>query len=210
MSPAMPSDWCSSAVMRPTRMCGNVHAASAASARPSAGDRMHECRCFLSRDAAFERNPLDFVILQPLDQFGHPLAGLRHRRVGHHQLRADDADRDGRLEAVQAPQDREQPFDVASDERMVGGVELRRAHAGGEAPQAARRTGRPGCARQPLQRPLHSSPASSPRAAARTPRGPRDEAARSASSAAGVPIFRSAAAAAARTRRVRIGAQNSP
>ena len=55
------------------------------------GHRVHELRGFLRRDAALERDPLDLVILQPLDELGHPEARLRHRRVGDDELLPDDA-----------------------------------------------------------------------------------------------------------------------
>ena len=48
---------------------------------------------------------------------------------------ADDADGDGGLLLVQRLQHGEEPVDVAADERMIGGVELRGAHARGEPPQ---------------------------------------------------------------------------
>ena len=64
-----------------------------------------------------------------------PQARLRHRRVGHDELVADDAERDGVLDGVQGLENRQEPFGVPADQRMVGRVELGRAHAGGEAPQ---------------------------------------------------------------------------
>ena len=45
---------------------------------------------------------------------------------------------------VQRLEDRQEPFGVPADQRMIGRVELGRAHAGGEAPQQLVVLGDPG------------------------------------------------------------------
>jgi hypothetical protein len=110
---------------------------------------------------------------------------------------------------VQQFQHGEQALDVAGDQRMVSRIELCGTHARREATEQlfvlsdfGMDIGR--------QIELPSILANSVRATVRTPRGPRVDAARSASSAGGEPILASAAAAAARWRRVRNGAHQTP
>ena len=73
------------------------------------------------------------LILQPLDQLGHAGAGLRASACPATTSSlptmpiAIDA-----LQRVQGLQDRDQPFDVAADQRMIRRVQLRGTHAGGE------------------------------------------------------------------------------
>ena len=51
------------------------------------------------------------------------------------ELVVDNADGDRRLLLLERLESREQALDVPAEQRMVGGVELRRADAGGEPPQ---------------------------------------------------------------------------
>ena len=80
--------------MRPTRMCGKRQACSAPPPFvDELGDAEHQADDFFRRDAALERDPLDLVRQQPIDQLLHAAAGLRQRRVGDDELVVDDADR---------------------------------------------------------------------------------------------------------------------
>ena len=111
---------------------------------------------------------------------------------------------------MQAAERREQPFDVAAEQRMVGRVELRRPDAGRKPPQQFFvEAGRGWERRCDIGELRWSASALIARQSAR--RAARvDEASRSTSSAAGVPSRRSACAAAARSRRVASGDQKSP
>ena len=95
--------------------------------------RQDERGNLLLRHTTLERDALDQMIFQPLDEFGHAQAGLGHRRVSDDELRADDADGDRRLRRMEHLEHGKQALDVSPDERVIGGIELRRAHAGGEA-----------------------------------------------------------------------------
>ena len=99
------------------------------------GDAEHQPDDFLRRDAAFERDALDLVHEQPIDQVLHPAAGFGQGGVGDDELVVDDADGDRRLLLLECLEGGEQALDVAAEQRVVGGVELRGAGAGGKPPQ---------------------------------------------------------------------------
>ena len=149
-----------------------------------AGERVQLAR----GHAAIHHDALDAVYRQPSDEIAHRRARLRQGRVGDDELAADDSDRDRRRAGVQLAERLEQRVQVLSDERMTGRVEQAPARGRRQPPdQIVVERGTVGhfCKR-----------ASSARAAFRALRGPIDAARRSASSAFGVPIRRSASAAA--------------
>jgi hypothetical protein len=98
-------------------------------------DGQHEAPRFVGDQTPLEDDPLDPVILQPLDEFAHPGARLRQRRIGDHEVAADDADSDRAELLVQCLERGQEALDVPRDERVVGRVQLRRADAGREPPK---------------------------------------------------------------------------
>ena len=106
--------------------------------QPFAGSlatREHEADDFFGGDAPLERDALDLVHQQPVDQVLHAGAGLWQRRIGDDELVVDDADGDRRLLLLERLERSEETFDVTAEQRMVGGIELRRACAGREPSQ---------------------------------------------------------------------------
>jgi len=121
----MPSGFFSSSLFR------RVHRGLAA----EPGEALREREELLLRDAAFERDALDLVVLQLPNQLRHRRAELVHRRVGDDQVAADDAHRDGGLLLVQRGEHGDKARHVPRDQRMIGRVELRVADARGDPPQ---------------------------------------------------------------------------
>jgi hypothetical protein len=87
------------------------------------------------RHAALDRDALDLVREQPLDQILHPDARLRQRCVRDDELAIDDADGDGGERLMERFQRGEETLDVAREQRMIGRIELRGARAGRKSPE---------------------------------------------------------------------------
>ncbi len=117
-------------------MCGRRHVGlGPAGLGRELGDAEHQSDDFLRRDSAFERNPLDLVHEQPIDQILHPAAGFRQGRIGDDKLVVDDADGHRRLLLLECLEGGEQSLDVPAEQRVVGGVQLSRAGTGRKAPE---------------------------------------------------------------------------
>ncbi len=134
MSLAMPSRPGSSDVIRPSRMCGKrqlgsgppplVGSLATPSIRPTTSSgvtpRSNEMRSTL---LASRRSIRSFM----------PLLAFGQRRIGDDELVVDDADGDRRLLLLERLERGEEALDVAPEQRVIGGVELRRPGAGSEA-----------------------------------------------------------------------------
>src|SRR5262249_32085275 len=128
-----------------------------------------------------------------------------------------DADDDGGLEAVEQLQRARQRLEVAADDRVAGGVELRRSERRGQAAEQLVGELKAGGGGHALPSRAAASRVSRRRAVARcaraaerTPRDPWATASSSTPRASGVPMRASAAAAAFRSADVRRGAHHSP
>ena len=84
--------------------------------------------------AAIESDALDVQVPEPSNELGARLGGAGNRSVAHDDLVADEADGEGGLVGQEGGRGIGEGAERPADQRVRGGVELRGAHRGGEAP----------------------------------------------------------------------------
>ena len=197
--------------MRPTRMCGKVEGVSPSALLACVATASMKAEHFVRGDAALEGDPLDLLILEPLDQFAHrwrspSASACRRRRTGRRRCRrsATGAAWSSGFSAASRPSTLR--ADAAGARARTAGWRGRRRRTG-----AARRRRAPtfGCRGSMRGSLIRGAPVAA-RAAARVPRFRSRRRGAAHRRPAACRSCRSEAAAAVRARRARSGAHQSP